>query len=137
MLLFRQVITFTAKNSRYTTADVPLLFGGKFGDQRFSVRVYTGPVLSLAISKVQAFTQDNIYPQRLDYKDENVAWQFGAGITVSKFTIDARYEAGITKVGYGAGIDATGVQTSSTHLNIISLTIGYRLFASDGGYTYQ
>jgi len=120
-----------SEDSRYTTVDVPLLFGGKFGDAKFAFRVYTGPVLSLAISKVQSFTQDNTEPQRLDYKDENIAWQIGAGVTFKAFTIDARYEYGINSVGYGPE------PTSSTHMNVMSLSIGYTLFSSYGYYTYQ
>ena len=69
-----------SERSQITSVDVPLLFGGKFGTADVSVRVYTGPLLSLAISKVQSFTNDNIEPERLDYKDENIAWQVGAGL---------------------------------------------------------
>jgi hypothetical protein len=88
-------------------------------------------VLSLAISKVQSFTQDNTEPQRLDYKDENLSWQLGAGVTFKAFTIDARYEYGINSVGYGPA------PNSSTHMNVMSLSIGYTLFSSYGYYTYQ
>jgi len=127
-----------SENSRYVTADVPLLFGGKFGDAKVAVRIYTGPVLSLALSKVQSFTSDNTYAQRLQYNDVNYAWQFGAGLNIHQFTLDVRYEAGINKVGYGAQVDpVTNVQTSSTHLNVLSVSIGYTLFSSYGDYTYQ
>jgi hypothetical protein len=135
---FTQPGSFYNENSRFTTADIPLLFGGKFGGSKFAVRLYTGPVLSLALSRVQSFSNDNFYTQRLAYPDENIAWQFGAGFNVKKFTLDVRYEAGIDKVPYGAQVNpVTGVQTSSTHLNIISLSIGYTLFSSYGDYTYQ
>ena len=119
-----------SERSQITSVDVPLLFGGKFGSPNFGVRVYTGPLLSLAISKVQSFTNDNIEPQRLDYKDENIAWQIGAGLNIKPFTIDARYEYGINSVGYGP------TPSSSTHLNVVSLTIGYTLFSSFGNDLY-
>jgi len=127
-----------SENSRFVTADIPLLFGGKFGGSKFGIRIYTGPVLSLALSKVQSFTNDNYYAQRLEYKDVNYAWQLGAGLNIQQFTLDVRYEAGINKVGYGAEVDpVTNLQTSSTHLNVLSVSIGYTLFSSFGNYTYQ
>jgi len=135
---YSQGSNFYSEDSRFVTADIPLLFGGKFGDAKFAVRVYTGPVLSLALSRVQSFSNDNFYTQRLAYPDENIAWQFGAGFNIQRFTLDVRYEAGINKVPYGAQVNpVTNVQTSSTHLNIISLSIGYTLFSSYGYYTYQ
>jgi hypothetical protein len=129
---------FYSEYSRYVTADIPLLFGGKFGDSKVAVRVYGGPVLSFALSKVQQFTNDNYDALRLNYKDLNYALQLGAGVNYHKFSLDVRYEAGLSKTGYGADINpVTGIQTSSTHLNIISLSIGYTLFSSYGDYTYQ
>jgi len=120
-----------SENSRITSVDIPLLFGGKFGNTNLGVRVYTGPVLSMTVSKVQSFTNDNIEPQRLAYKDIDYDWQFGAGVDIQKFTLDIRYEAGLNSVGYGP------TPSSNTHLNVVSLTIGYTLFSSYGNYTYQ
>lgn len=129
---------FYSEYSRYVTADVPLLFGGKFGDSKFAVRIYAGPVLSFALSKVQEYDQNNTDALRLNYKDLNYALQLGAGINIRQFSLDVRYEAGLSKNGYGADIDAaTGLQLSSTHLNTLSVSIGYTLFSSFGYYTYQ
>ena len=129
---------FYHEYSRYVTADVPLLFGGKFGDSKIAVRVYAGPVLSFALSKVQEFTDNNYDALRLNYKDINYALQLGAGVNYHKFSLDIRYEAGLSKTGYGSDINpVTQLQVSSTHLNIISLSVGYTLFSSYGDYTYQ
>jgi hypothetical protein len=128
--------TLYTEKSHFTTADIPLLFGAKFGSSTASVRIYTGPVLSLVLSKVQSFTNQNIEPERLDYNDQNISWQFGAGLKINKLTFDIRYEAGISKTTYGDDFNAADMQISSTHLNSVSFTIGYTLFSDYGNSTY-
>src|ERR1700761_8483077 len=40
---------------KFTSVDVPLLFGGKFGAVGIGGRFYTGPVISFAVNKDQNF----------------------------------------------------------------------------------
>jgi hypothetical protein len=88
-------------NAKFTSIDVPLLFGGKIGAFGFGGRFYTGPLISFAINKNQSFKTAAGNATSLNYKDQNFAWQFGAGIDIKNISIDLRYEAGLTKQTYG------------------------------------
>ena len=86
--------------AKFTSIDVPLLFGGKAGAFGFGFRYYTGPLISFAINKDQSVSRALGDVTSLDYKDQNFAWQFGIGMDVRKISLDLRYEAGITKQTY-------------------------------------
>ncbi|CAN5255080.1 hypothetical protein BH09BAC6_BH09BAC6_08330 [soil metagenome] len=127
---FQPEIYVTAKNvnfsnsngetkAKFTSIDVPLLFGAKVGAFGIGGRFYTGPVVSFSINKDQSFADAAHNAGTLDYKGQNFAWQFGAGLDVKKISVDLRYEAGITKQNYGA---------SQTRVSLFNLALGYRLF---------
>jgi hypothetical protein len=105
--------------AKFTSIDVPLLFGGKVGAFGFGARFYTGPVVSFAINKDQTYSNAVGSITKLDYKNQNYAWQVGAGIDIRSLSVDLRYEAGLSKQTYGA---------SSTKINLFNLTLGYKLF---------
>ncbi len=114
------VVTVSNK-ARFTSIDLPLLIGTKFGVLGSGLRINTGPLISFAINKDQntgeAFTQAT----RLNYKDQNYAWQFGVGADVSRLSVDLRYEAGLNRVSTDSG--------DKTRINLFNLTLGYRLFS--------
>jgi hypothetical protein len=103
---------------KFTSIDVPLLFGGKVGAFGIGGRFYTGPVASFAINRDQTFTGAAGNALRLNYKDQNFAWQVGAGLDIKKISVDLRYEAGLTKQDYGNG---------QTKINLFNLSLAYRL----------
>ncbi len=104
--------------ANFTSIDVPLLFGAKIGALGIGGRFYTGPVVSFAINKSQNISGAASSIYALNYKDQNFAWQVGAGLDIKAISIDLRYEAGLTSQAYG---------TSSTKLNLFSLSLAYRL----------
>ena len=104
--------------ANFTSIDVPLLFGAKVGALGLGARFYTGPVVSFALNKSQSFSQVVSEAQALDYKNQNFAWQFGAGLDLKAISFDLRYEAGLTSQSYG---------NSSTKINLFSLSVAYRL----------
>jgi len=106
-------------NAKFTSIDVPLLFGGKIGAFGFGARFYTGPVVSFAINKDQTYSSAASSITKLDYKDQNYAWQVGAGVDIRSLSVDLRYEAGLSKQTYGAG---------STKINLFNLSLAYRVF---------
>ena len=106
-------------NAKFTSIDVPLLFGGKVGAFGFGARFYTGPVVSFAINKDQTYSSAASSITKLDYKDQNYAWQVGAGVDIQSLSVDLRYEAGLSKQTYGAG---------STKINLFNLSLAYRVF---------
>jgi hypothetical protein len=104
--------------ANFTSIDVPLLFGVKVGALGIGARFYTGPVVSFAVNKDQSFSQAASQAQALNYKDQNFAWQAGAGLDLKALSFDLRYEAGITKQDYSTG---------QTRINLFSLSVAYRL----------
>ncbi|WP_457127045.1 outer membrane beta-barrel protein [Mucilaginibacter sp. HD30] len=112
-------VVIDGSSAKFTSLDMPVLFGGKVGALGFGTRFYTGPVVSFAINKEQSFGTAAANAAKLNYKDQNFAWQLGAGVDIQKISIDLRYEKGLSKQEYGTG---------STKINLFNLSLGYRLF---------
>jgi len=108
----------TEVNAKFTSIDVPLLFGGKIGAFGFGGRFYTGPLVSFAINKNQSFGSAVGNATSLDYKDQNYAWVFGAGIDIKNISVDLRYEAGLSKQTYGS---------SQTKVSLFNLSLAIPL----------
>jgi hypothetical protein len=106
-----------SNHAKFTSIDVPLLFGGKVGAFGFGGRFYTGPLLSFAINKDQKFFNAVGNATSLDYKDSNIAWTLGAGVDIRKISIDLRYEAGLTKQTYN--------NDYKTRVSLFNLSLGY------------
>ncbi len=112
-------VTVDGNTAKFTSLDVPVLFGGKVGALGFGARFYTGPLFSFAINKDQNFGSAAANATKLNYKDQNFAWTLGAGLDIQKISLDLRYEKGFTSQTYGSG---------STKINLFNLSLGYRLF---------
>ena len=108
----------TEVKAKFTSIDVPLLFGGKIGAFGFGGRFYTGPLVSFAINKNQSFGTAVGNATSLDYKDQNYAWIFGAGVDIRNISVDLRYEAGLSKQTYGS---------SQTKVSLFSLSLAIPL----------
>ncbi|WP_431292451.1 porin family protein [Pedobacter sp. P26] len=104
---------------RFTSLDVPLLVGTKFGAAGVGLRLNTGPMFSLILDENQSFGQaaGNVF--RADFKNQALAWQFGAGLDLKKLSFDARYELGLSK------INKSGYP--GTKLNLFTVGLGYRI----------
>lgn len=105
--------------AKFTSLDVPLLVGAKVGAFGFGARFYTGPVVSFALNKDQSFSQAAGDIIHLNYNNQNYAWQFGTGLDIKKISVDLRYEAGLSQVGY---------QNGNTHINLFNLSLAYKIF---------
>ena len=105
--------------AKFTSIDVPLLFGAKVGAFGIGGRFYTGPVVSFAINKDQSFSGAAANATSLNYHDQNFAWQFGVGLDVKKISFDLRYEAGLSNQYYGS---------AQTKASLFNFTLAYRLF---------
>jgi hypothetical protein len=104
----------------FTSLDVPVLVGTKIGAAGVGIRLNTGPVVSFVLSDDQSFgnAASNIFNG--DFKGQNFAWQFGAGLDVGKLGLDLRYEAGLSKIGKDGYED--------TKLSLFTFGLAYRLF---------
>jgi len=103
----------------FTSLDVPLLVGTKFGAAGVGLRLNTGPMFSLILDENQSFSQAAGSVFRADFKNQAVAWQFGAGLDLKKLSFDARYELGLSK------INKSGYP--GTKLNLFTVGLGYRI----------
>lgn len=104
----------------FTSLDVPVLVGTKIGAAGVGIRLNTGPVVSFVLSDGQSFgnAASNIF--KGDFKGQNVAWQFGAGLDIGKLGLDLRYETGLSKIGKDGYDD--------TKLSLFTFGLAYRLF---------
>ncbi|MBD1384970.1 PorT family protein [Mucilaginibacter rigui] len=109
-----------SSNAKFTSIDVPLLLGGKIGAFGLGGRFYAGPLLSFAINKDNSFGSAVGGATRFDYKSSNFALTAGAGIDISKISIDLRYEAGLTKQNY-----FDGSTNYKTRVSLFNLSLGY------------
>lgn len=105
---------------KFTSLDVPILIGTKIGAAGVGLRLNTGPVVSFILNDEQNFGQAASSAFNGKFKDQAYAWQFGAGLDISKLSVDLRYESGLSK------INAENYPT--TKLNLFTLGLGYRLF---------
>ncbi|MEO6520263.1 MAG: porin family protein, partial [Mucilaginibacter sp.] len=115
----------TSFNSNGTTnsvtlksIDVPALVGFKIGTFGIGGRVYTGPMASFIIGDDQTINGALGSIVHLNFKNQNYAWQFGAGVDISKLSLDLRYEKGLTNLNNN-GYDQK--------LNLFNLTAAYKL----------
>jgi hypothetical protein len=103
---------------RFTSLDVPVLIGTKLGAAGVGLRLNTGPVFSFILDDEQKFGEAVGNVSRLDFKGQNIAWQFGAGVDIGKIGVDLRYETGLSNVH----------ENPDTKLKIFTLGLALKLF---------
>lgn len=110
-----------SSSAKFTSIDVPLLLGGKIGAFGLGGRFYAGPLLSFAINRDgNTFGNAVGNAASLRYKDANFALTAGAGVDIRRFSVDLRYEAGLSKQEY---ID--GSTNIKTRVSLFNLSLGY------------
>lgn len=105
---------------KFTSLDVPVLVGTKFGAAGVGLRLNTGPVVSFVLSDDQSFGDAAGSVFKGDFKGQNFAWQFGAGLDIGNLGVDLRYETGLSKIGKDGYDD--------TKLGLFTFGLAYRLF---------
>ncbi|MES2455263.1 MAG: porin family protein [Bacteroidota bacterium] len=105
---------------KFTSLDVPILLGTKFGAAGIGLRLNTGPVVSFVLDDEQSAGDALNSTFNGDFKGQNFAWQFGAGFDFRSLGIDLRYEAGLSKIGKD---DYQGQK-----LRLFTLGLAYKLF---------
>ncbi|MHA4894748.1 porin family protein [Pedobacter sp. PWIIR3] len=105
---------------KFTSLDVPILVGTKIGAAGVGLRLNTGPVVSFILSDDQSLGQAASSAFSGNFKGQNFAWQFGAGLDVSKLGIDLRFEQGLSKIGENGYND--------TKLRLFTIGLAYKLF---------
>ena len=119
---FTDDATGVKNTAKFRSIDLPLLVGTKFGMFGVGGRFNTGPLVSFAISQDQSVGNAFNNAARLRVKDQNYAWQFGAGLDVQRVSFDFRYELGLNK-------QSNSPRTTKIRANLFNLTMAYRLFS--------
>ncbi len=102
------------------TIDIPLLVGVKVADLKLSnVRVFAGPIASLTINKELKTTDWDDAITKNDFRRANWGLQFGAGADLLMFTVDLRYELGMS--------DSIDIDNRSLKNNLVTLSIGWKI----------
>ena len=102
---------------KFTTLDVPVLLGTKFGPPKLNVRLMAGPVISFIVDKNT--TAEGAYQSIQDYKDQALGLQAGAGVDVGMLSVDLRYEAGLSNMSKSDKYDQKQ--------NLFHLSLGFKL----------
>lgn len=105
---------------KFTSLDVPVLVGTKIGAAGVGIRLNTGPVVSFILDDEQSFGQAAGDVFKGNFKGQNFAWQFGAGLDIGNLGLDLRYETGLSKIGKDGYNDAK--------LSLFTLGLAYKLF---------
>ena len=105
---------------KFTSMDVPVLVGTKIGAAGVGLRLNTGPVISFVLSEDQSLKDAAGSAFSGDFKGQNFAWQFGAGVDIGNIGVDLRYETGLSKIGQNGYDD--------TKLSLFTLGVAYRIF---------
>lgn len=106
---------------KFTSLDIPVLVGTKFGAAGVGLRLNTGPLVSFVLNEDQSFSQAAAAAFNGKFKGQAFAWQFGAGVDIGSLGVDLRYELGLSK------LNSTGY-AESTKLNLFTLGLAYKLF---------
>jgi hypothetical protein len=105
----------------FNSIDLPVLLGFKFGALGLGGHLHTGPMVSFLINKEQSFSGalGSVTSVR-DYKNQNLAWIFGAGVDLKSISVDLRYEKGLSTLNSNDG-------SYQDKLNLWNLSIGFNL----------
>ncbi len=106
---------------KFTSLDIPVLIGTKFGAAGVGLRLNTGPVFTFVLNEDQNFGPAAAAAFDSKFRDKTLAWQFGVGLDIGKLNIDGRYEYGLSKINSAAGYP-------TTKLNLYTIGIGFRVF---------
>ncbi len=117
------------QNIKLNTIDIPLMLGVKLINLwLLNVRIYGGPVASFVINKDITHTSDliDVLPQKENIKDLLWSMNIGAGVDLKMFTLDIRYEFGMSDIIQDKkfpNFDITDVRN-----NAFLLSLGIKIF---------
>lgn len=103
---------------RFTTLNVPVLLGESFGLSNLNLRIMAGPMYTYILDNNENLSQNvqNAYHDFGNYKNSTLGYQAGVGVDVLKFSVDLRYEGGLTQINPAYG----------QRQNVFHLSLGYK-----------
>ncbi|MFD2874374.1 porin family protein [Mucilaginibacter ximonensis] len=105
---------------KFTNLNVPLLFGGSFGDKDLNFRIMAGPIYTYVMDKNQSFSNNftGAFNDFGHYSNSTLGYQAGAGVDIGPITADLRYEGNLTKISQDYG----------QRQNLWALSVGFKFF---------
>ncbi len=103
---------------RFTSVDVPVLFGSKIGIQKLNLRFMIGPSFQFNIDDSNSAFSQVTNKDFYKYKDFVTNLQGGAGIDVGNLAVDLRYETSMTDINKS---------NSGQRQNLIHLSLGFKI----------
>lgn len=103
---------------KFTTLDIPVLLGKKFGVDKLNFHVVAGPSFQFNLDENNSAFSQATNPDFYKYRDFVTNLQIGGGVDLGNLSVDLRYETSLQD------INTTGGQ----HNNLVHLGIGYKLF---------
>lgn len=103
------------EDAKWKSIEVPLVIGYKIVDlSLLNVRVFGGGVYSYVMDDNISIL-NNVNNSYREFDKSNVGYQVGAGVDISRFTIDLRYEGGLNNLS----------KDFKSKPNSFSLSLGY------------
>jgi len=99
-----------AQNVKFTSFDIPVLIGTKLVSlPLFNLRMFFGPDFEFQFNKPGLQIPN---PSSYSYKDANVGGSVGLGIDLASFTLDGRYNFGLSQINPSLGQRANTINLS-------------------------
>lgn len=108
---------------KFTNIDVPILLGRDFSLGLVNAHLQAGPLFSFVLKEKNPFngnSSQSINEALTNYKKNFSSLVFGAGVDVLSFSVDLRYELGLSNI--------SKFDTPKQKLNLWTVSVGYSLF---------
>ncbi len=103
---------------KFTTLDIPLLLGTKFGTDKLNFRIMAGPAFQFNLDENNNAFDQATNPDFYKYKDYVMNAQVGAGVDFGYLSVDLRYETSLQDINKNDG----------QKQNLLHLSVGFKLF---------
>lgn len=103
---------------KFTTLDVPLLLGTKFGTDKLNFRIMAGPAFQFNLDENSSAFNQATDPDFYKYRDFVTNGQIGAGVDLGSLSVDLRYETSLQDINKDDG----------QRQSLLHLSVGYKLF---------
>lgn len=110
--------TVIEEKQEFTTLDVPLLLGTKFGTDKMNIRLMAGPALQFNLNENEKAFNQAVDPSFYKYRGFVTNAQIGAGVDLGNLSLDLRYETSLQDINKNDG----------QKQNLLHLSVGFKLF---------
>lgn len=114
-----QINTTISKEGKikFTTIDIPLLFGKQIGIEKLNFHFVVGPSFQLTLQENNTVFAQITDPTFYNYRPFVANLQAGGGVDLGNLSIDLRYETGLQDINKNKG----------QHNNLVHFSLGYKL----------